>query len=82
MKHKNMKKTLLKTLFLTFFILFTNSIFSQSNDWIEYYSNNEIKIEYNYMICDFSSTASQELIVFRFTNLRDKEITLNKIRVN
>ena len=29
------------------------------------------------MICDFSSTASQEIVVFRFTNLNDNEITLN-----
>ena len=29
------------------------------------------------MICDFSSTASQELIVFRFTNLNENNITLN-----
>ena len=71
-----MKKTLLKTFFLTCFILFTNSIFSQSNNWEEYYSDNKIKIEYNYMICDFSSTASQELIVFRFSNLSGKEIAL------
>ena len=28
------------------------------------------------MVCDFSSTASQELIVFKFTNLCDKKIKL------
>ena len=72
-----MKKTLLKSSLFLFLILFANSIFSQSNDWELYYSDNEIKIEYNYMICDFSSTASQEIVVFRFTNLSENNITLN-----
>ena len=66
-----MKKTLLKLSLFLFSILFVNSLFSQSNNWELYYSDDDIKIEYNYMICDFSSTASQELIVFRFTNLKD-----------
>ena len=72
-----MKKTLLKSSLFLFSILFANSIFSQSNNWELYYSDNEIKIEYNYMICDFSSTASQEIVVFRFTNLSENNITLN-----
>ena len=72
-----MKKTLLKSSLFLFSILFANSIFSQSNDWELYYSDNEIKIEYNYMICDFSSTASKEMIIFKFTNLSEEKITLN-----
>ena len=72
-----MKKTLLKSSLFLLSILFANSIFSQSNNWELYYSDNEIKIEYNYMICDFSSTASQEIVVFRFTNLNENNITLN-----
>ena len=72
-----MKKTLLKSSLFLFSILFANSIFSQSNNWELYYSDNEIKIEYNYMICNFSSTASQEIVVFRFTNLKDNKMTLN-----
>ena len=72
-----MKKTLLKLITLTCSILFVNTVFSQSDNWEEYYSDNQIKIEYNYMICDFSSTANQELIVFRFTNLSENNITLN-----
>ena len=72
-----MKKTLLKSSLFLFSILFVNSLFSQSNNWELYYSDNEIKIEYNYMICDFSSTASQEIVIFRFTNLSENKITLN-----
>jgi len=72
-----MKKNLLKSSLFLFSILFVHSAFSQSNEWELYYSNNEIKIEYNYMICDFSSTASQEIVIFRFTNLSENNITLN-----
>ena len=72
-----MKKTLLQLSLFLFSILFANSVFSQSTDWALYYSDNEIKIEYNYMICDFSSTASKEMIIFKFTNLSEEEITLN-----
>ena len=72
-----MKKNLLRLSLFLFSILFTNSLFSQSNDWELYYSDDKIKIEYNYMICDFSSTASKEMIIFRFTNLSEEEITLN-----
>lgn len=72
-----MKKILLKSSLLLLSILFVNSSFSQSNNWNLYYSDNAIKIEYNYMVCDFSSTASQEIVVFRFTNLNENKITLN-----
>ncbi|MBT5859015.1 MAG: hypothetical protein HOH88_04015 [Flavobacteriales bacterium] len=72
-----MKKTLLKSSLFLFSILFVNSLFSQSNNWELYYSDNEIKIEYNYIICDFSSTASQEVVVFRFSNLSENKITIN-----
>ena len=73
-----MKKNLLRLSLFLFSILFTNSLFSQSSNWELYYDDdNKIKIEYNYMICDFSSTASKEMIIFRFTNLSEEEITLN-----
>ena len=72
-----MKKNLLKSSLFLFSILFANSIFSQSSNWELYYSDNEIKIEYNYMICDFSSTASQEIVIFKFTNLKDNKMILN-----
>ena len=72
-----MKKTLLKSSLFLFSILFVNSLFSQSNNWELYYSDNDIKIEYNYIICDFSSTASQEIVVFRFSNLSENKITIN-----
>ena len=70
-----MKRKLLRLTLFLFSILFANSLFSQSNNW-ELYYDDEIKIEYNYMICDFSSTASKEMIIFRFTNLSEEKIKL------
>ena len=72
-----MKKILLKSSLLLLSIFFVNSSFSQDNNWNLYYSDDVIKIEYSYMICDFSSTSSQEIIIFRFTNLNENKITLN-----
>ncbi len=72
-----MQKNLLRSSLFLFSILFVKSLFSQSNNWELYYDDDKIKIEYNYMICDFSSTASKEMIIFRFTNLSEEEITLN-----
>ena len=72
-----MKKNLPRLSLFLFSIIFANSVFSQSNNWEVYYADNEIKIEYNFIICDFSSTASQEIVVFRFTNLSGNNITLN-----
>ena len=71
-----MNSYFLKTLFSILFIgLFTNT-FSQSNEWTIYYENEKISIETKYQICEFSSTANQEIIVFRFTNLTNDILTL------
>ena len=71
-----MNNYFLKTLFSILFIgLFTNT-FSQTNEWIIYYENEKISIETKYQICEFSSTANQEIIIFRFTNLTNDILTL------
>jgi len=72
-----MKKTLLNATLFCGFLLFSNTLFSQNNSWEETYSDNNIKIEFSNQICDFSSTASQELLVFRFTNLTNDNLTLD-----
>lgn len=71
-----MKSKLLERVVFICCIFFVNSTFSQSNDWEVYHEDEIIKIEYNYTICNFSSTASQELIIFKFTNITQEEITL------
>ena len=72
-----MKKTLPAILIAFFFLFTSNSMGSNPTEWEIYFENDTVKIEYTYQNCDFSSTASQELIVFRFTNLNENNITLN-----
>ena len=72
-----MTKNLLKVSFILYLTLYVNGLFSQNNNWKEYYSDNLIKIEYKYQVCEFSSTASQELIVLRFNNLTNNKIFLS-----
>ena len=71
-----MKKTLLKSSLFLFSILFTNSIFSQSNDWELYYSDNEIKIEYTYQNCEDIDGFNSEYVLFEITNTTNQNITV------
>ena len=72
-----MKNLFLKTIFAILFVGLCMDTFSQSNEWMMYYENEKITIETRYQICDFSSTASQELIIFKFTNLTNDLLTLD-----
>ena len=66
------------TILMAFFFFFAfNSMSSNPNAWETYFANDTIKIEYSYQNCDFSSTAKQEVIVFKFTNLISQNISLN-----
>ena len=69
------KPTIILTAF--FCLLNLNVISSEPDTWKMYFENNSVKIEYTYENCDFSSTAKQEVIIFRISNLSNKEITLN-----
>ena len=72
-----MKKSLLKIISFCVIFLTSNNLLSQANNWEEHFINDIVKIEFSYQICDFSSTASQELVVFRFTNLTNENINLS-----
>ena len=72
-----MKNLLFKIFCYCFIFLSSNNIFAQSNIWETHFINDTIKIEYSFMTCEFSSTASQELVVFRFTNLTNNSIKLS-----
>ena len=72
-----MKRTL-PAILIAFFSLFTfNAIGSNPTEWEIYFENDTVKIEYAYQNCDFSSTAKQEVIVFKFTNLISQNILLS-----
>jgi len=76
-KPNYMKRTLLAIL-IAFFSFFTfNSMGSNPTEWKIYFANDTVKIEYTYQNCDFSSTAKQEVIVFKFTNLISQNILLS-----
>ena len=72
-----MKKKLLYASLVCATFLLSNNLFSQSNKWEEYLINDIFKIEYSYQTCEFSSTASQELVVFKISNLINNNINLN-----
>ncbi|MAR39902.1 MAG: hypothetical protein CMD22_04395 [Flavobacteriales bacterium] len=72
-----MKKKLLYASLVCATFLLSNNLFSQSNNWEEYLINDIYKIEYSYQTCEFSSTASQELVVFKISNLINNNINLN-----
>ena len=61
------------------FITLISTTLSASNptDWETYFENDSIKIEFAYQNCEFSSTAKQEVVAFRFTNLINQTISLS-----
>ena len=50
---------------------------SKPTEWEVHFENDTIKIEYAYQDCDFSSTARQEMVVLKFTNLISQNILLS-----
>ena len=71
-------KNNLVALGIAFISLCSSNLFaSNANDWTTYFDNDTVKIEYTYQNCDFSSTAKQEVIVFKFTNLISQNILLS-----
>ena len=69
---------ILPTIFIAFLSLFsTNSMGENPADWETYFENDSIKIEFAYQNCEFSSTAKQEVVAFRFTNLINQTISLS-----
>ena len=71
-------KNTLAVLCIAFISLYSSNLFAVNpNEWIAYFENDTVKIEYTYENCDFSSTAKQEVIVFKFTNLISQNILLS-----
>ncbi|MFT4903026.1 MAG: hypothetical protein ACI84S_000731 [Thalassomonas sp.] len=69
---------ILPAIFIAFLSLFsTNSMGENPADWETYFENDSIKIEFAYQNCEFSSTAKQEVVAFRFTNLINQTISLS-----
>ena len=63
------------------FITLISTTLSASNPavWETYFENDSVKIEFAYQNCEFSSTAKQEVVAFRFTNLINQTISLSYV---
>ena len=72
-----MKRNLPAILIVLFCLFSINLIGSNPDEWNVYFENDTVKIEYTYQVCDFSSTAKQEIIIFKFTNLIHQNISVN-----
>ena len=38
-------------------------------NWTDYFSDNEVKIEYQYTNCEYSDRFNQEFVILKITNL-------------
>jgi len=72
MNFKNMLLYLVLVLFLN-----TSLKATPANNWTDYYSDNEIKIEYQYLNCEYSDRYNQEFVILKITNLTNKQISVS-----
>ncbi len=48
-----------------------------SEDWTEYTTLSGVKIEYRMKLCESETMRAQNLLLFRFTNTTDQEVTVS-----
>ena len=46
------------------------------NNWTNYYSDNDVKIEYQYTNCEYSDRFNQEFVILKITNLTNNNLSL------
>ncbi|MAJ13046.1 MAG: hypothetical protein CMD09_03455 [Flavobacteriales bacterium] len=44
------------------------------NNWTNYYSDNDVKIEYQYVNCEYSDRFNQEFVILKITNLTSSDL--------
>ena len=71
----NFKNTSLILVIFLFFSINTNA-FEQGN-WITYHTDNDIKIEYQYINCEYPEQFNQEFVVLKITNFTNKDLTVS-----
>jgi hypothetical protein len=47
--------------------------------WTNYHSNNDVKIEYQYVNCEYSDRFNQEFVILKITNLTNNNLSVNWI---
>ena len=53
-----------------------SNAFEQGN-WITYHTDNDIKIEYQYINCEYPEQFNQEFVVLKITNFTNKDLTVS-----
>ena len=53
-----------------------NSIAGSLSNWTTYYSDSEIKIEYQYTNCEYPERFNQEFVILKITNLTNSDINV------
>jgi len=60
-------------------IMSINSHAESPNNWTTYYSDNDVKIEYQYTNCEYSDRFNQEFVILKMTNLTNNNLSISWI---
>ena len=67
----------LTTLTLVLSLIFSINIQAESPiNWTNYYSDSEVKIEYQYTNCEYKEFFNQEFVMLKITNFTNKDFTV------
>ena len=59
-------------------LIFNISTYAElPNNWTKYYSDNDVKIEYQYMNCEYPDRFNQEFVILKMTNLTNKNFSIS-----
>ena len=58
-------------------IMSINSHAESPNNWTTYYSDNDVKIEYQYTNCEYSDRFNQEFVILKMTNLTNHNLSIS-----
>jgi hypothetical protein len=54
-----------------------NSHAELPSNWTTYYSDNDVKIEYQYTNCEYSDRFNQEFVILKMTNLTNHSLSIS-----
>jgi hypothetical protein len=54
-----------------------NSHAESPNNWTTYYSDNDVKIEYQYTNCEYSDRFNQEFVILKMTNFTNHNLSIS-----
>ena len=71
----NFRLTFSALVFSLIFIMISHA--EAPNNWTNYYSDNDVKIEYQYTNCEYSDRFNQEFVILKITNLTNNNFFIN-----